>query len=157
MKITIYTDGSAKGNPGNGGFGTVMMAGKHYREVSEGFRMTTNNRMELLAVIVGLELLKKPGMHVTIYSDSKYVVDSVEKGWLMGWVKKGFKGKKNVDLWKRFLVVYKQHNVNFIWVKGHAGNKYNEICDQLAVDAADLPNLPADEGYEAAQKEQGLF
>jgi len=157
MKITIYTDGSAKGNPGNGGFGTVMIAGKHYKEVSEGFRLTTNNRMELLAVIIGLELLKKPGMDVTIYSDSKYVVDSVEKGWLMGWVKKGFKGKKNVDLWKRFLTIYDKHNVSFVWVKGHAGNKYNEVCDQLAVDAADQPNLTADEGYEASQKEQGLF
>jgi len=157
MKITIYTDGSAKGNPGNGGFGTVMIAGKHYKEVSEGFRLTTNNRMELLAVIIGLELLKKPGMDVTIYSDSKYVVDSVEKGWLKGWVKKGFKGKKNVDLWKRFLSIYEKHNVSFVWVKGHAGNKYNEVCDQLAVDAADQPNLTADEGYEASQKEQGLF
>jgi ribonuclease HI len=96
-------------------------------------------------------------MDVTIYSDSKYVVDSVEKGWLKGWVKKGFKGKKNVDLWKRFLTIYDKHNVSFVWVKGHAGNKYNEVCDQLAVDAADQPNLTADEGYEASQKEQGLF
>ena len=157
MKITIYTDGAAKGNPGNGGYGTVMMAGKHYKEVSEGFRLTTNNRMELLAVIVGLEMLKKPGMDVTIYSDSKYVVDSVEKGWLFGWVKKGFKGKKNVDLWKRFLKIYQQHNVKFVWVKGHAGNKYNEICDQLAVEASEQPNLPPDEGYEASQKPSGMF
>lgn len=157
MKIAIYTDGAAKGNPGPGGYGTVLMAGKHYKEVNEGFRLTTNNRMELLAVIVGLEMLKKPGMHVTIYSDSKYVVDAVEKGWLASWVKKGFKGKKNIDLWKRFLPIYKEHNVKFIWVKGHAGNKYNEICDQLAVEAAERPNLPADKGYEDSLKTEGLF
>ena len=157
MKITLYTDGAAKGNPGPGGYGAVLMAGKHYKELSEGFIKTTNNRMELLAVIAGLESLKKEGMQVQVFSDSKYVVDSVEKGWLMGWVKKGFKGKKNVDLWKRFISIYEKHNVSFVWVKGHAGNKYNEVCDQLAVDAADRPNLPADEGYEASQNEQGLF
>lgn len=148
MNITIYTDGAAKGNPGPGGYGTVLMAGKHYKEVSEGYRMTTNNRMELLAVIVGLELLKKPGMNVTIYSDSKYVVDAVEKGWVFGWQKKGFKGKKNPDLWQRFLQVYPKHKVKFIWVKGHAGNHYNEICDQLAVAAAEGAELKVDKGYE---------
>lgn len=155
MKITIYTDGAAKGNPGPGGFGTVMMAGKHYKEVSEGYRMTTNNRMELLAVIVGLEMLKKHEMDVTIYSDSKYVVDAVEKGWVFGWQKKGFKGKKNVDLWQRFLQVYPKHKVKFIWVKGHAGHHYNEICDQLAVAAAEGSHLKVDKGYEAAAKEEG--
>jgi len=152
MNITIYTDGAAKGNPGPGGYGTVLMAGKHYKEVSEGYRMTTNNRMELLAVIVGLELLKKPGMNVTIYSDSKYVVDAVEKGWVFGWQKKGFKGKKNPDLWQRFLQVYPKHKVKFIWVKGHAGNHYNEICDQLAVAAAEGAELKVDKGYEDSIK-----
>lgn len=158
MKITIYTDGAAKGNPGPGGFGTVMMAGKHYKEVSEGYRMTTNNRMELLAVIVGLEMLKKHEMDVTIYSDSKYVVDAVEKGWVFGWQKKGFKGKKNVDLWQRFLQVYPKHKVKFIWVKGHAGHHYNEICDQLAVKAAESSDLKIDHGYENSTSEkEGLF
>lgn len=154
--ITIYTDGAAKGNPGNGGYGTVLMSGKHRKEVSEGFRMTTNNRMELLAVIVGLEMLKNPGNNVTIYSDSKYVVDAVEKNWVFGWQLKGFKGKKNVDLWQRFLRIYPTQNVKFVWVKGHAGNPLNERCDQLAVAAAEAPNLLIDEGYEKNES-QGLF
>lgn len=151
MKITIYTDGSALGNPGPGGYGIVLMAGKHYKEVAKGYRLTTNNRMELLSVCVGLEMLKKPGYEVTIYSDSKYVVDAVEKGWVFGWEKKGFKKKKNVDLWKRFLSIYPKHNVKFVWVKGHAGNKYNEVCDQLAVKAANGSNLLVDKGYEESQ------
>ena len=148
--IKIYTDGAAKGNPGNGGYGVVMLYQQHRKELSEGFRMTTNNRMELLAVIVGLETLKNEGSRVTIYSDSKYVVDSVEKGWLWNWVKKGFANKKNPDLWKRFIPAYKRHNVKFQWVKGHAGIPENERCDQLAVEAAESPNLPADKGYEAS-------
>ena len=154
-KTTIYTDGSAKGNPGNGGYGAVMMSGKHTRELSEGFRLTTNNRMELLSVIVALETIKNPA-DVQIFSDSKYVVDSVEKGWVFGWQKKGFKGKKNVDLWKRFLAIYPKHKIKFNWVKGHAGNKYNEICDTLAVKAADGDNLLVDEGYEKTT-ENNLF
>lgn len=148
--ITIYTDGAAKGNPGNGGYGVVMLYKQHRKELSEGFRNTTNNRMELLAVIVALETLKNEGSRVTIYSDSKYVVDSVEKGWLWNWVKKGFANKKNPDLWKRFIPAYKRHQVNFQWVKGHAGIPENERCDELAVEAAEAPNLPADEGYEAS-------
>ncbi len=156
MKIIVYTDGSARGNPGNGGYGIVMQAGKHYKEVSEGYRMTTNNRMELLSVIVALEMIKAPGSDVTIYSDSKYVVDAVEKKWVFGWQKKGFAKKKNVDLWKRFLAIYPKHNVSFIWVKGHAGNKYNEICDELAVEAAMSGNLLVDEGYEAVRAAEGL-
>ena len=157
-KINIYTDGSALGNPGPGGYGIVLMAGKHYKEVKEGYRHTTNNRMELLSVIVGLEMLKKPGYKVTIFSDSKYVVDSVEKKWVFGWVKKNFKGKKNADLWKRFLEIYPKHTVNFVWVKGHAGNKYNEVCDQLAVAAANGSDLLIDQGYEDSKKEEkGLF
>ncbi len=151
--IVMYTDGAAKGNPGNGGYGVVMKFKDLRKEFSEGFRMTTNNRMELLAVIVGLEALRKEGSEVLIYSDSKYVVDSVEKGWLFGWVKKGFKDKKNVDLWKRFLVVYKKHHVKFKWVKGHAGNIENERCDVLAVQAAESDRLLIDEGYE---RENGL-
>jgi ribonuclease HI len=146
MQVVIYTDGAAKGNPGNGGYGAVLLYGKHRRELSEGFIRTTNNRMELLAVIVALETLTRP-VKATVYSDSKYVVDSVEKKWVFGWEKKNFKDKKNVDLWKRFLVIYKKHTVNFVWVKGHAGNPMNERCDQLAVAAAEGGNLKIDEGF----------
>ena len=155
-KITIYTDGAAKGNPGNGGYGIVMMSGKHKKEISEGFRNTTNNRMELLSVIVALEQIKVPNSEVEVISDSKYVVDAVEKGWVFGWQKKGFKGKKNIDLWKRFLLIYPKHQVKFTWVKGHAGNLYNERCDVLAVKAAESNNLLIDEGYEQSS-ETNLF
>ena len=145
--IIIYTDGAARGNPGPGGYGTVLMSGKHRKELSAGFKHTTNNRMELLAVIIGLEALKNDGSHVTVYSDSKYVVDSVEKRWVFNWVKKSFKGKKNPDLWQRFLKVYPKHNIKFIWIKGHANIPENERCDQLAVEASLLTNLPDDIGY----------
>lgn len=151
-RITIYTDGAARGNPGPGGYGIVLMSGKHRKEISEGFKLTTNNRMELLAVIVALETLKFSNCQVTIYSDSKYVVDAVEKGWLWGWVKKRFKGKKNADLWIRFLKVYQQHQVRFIWVKGHADIPENERCDQLAVEASMGPDLKKDEGYLQSQE-----
>ena len=147
-EITIYTDGAAKGNPGNGGYGAVMMSGNHKKELSEGYRNTTNNRMELLSVIVALETIKIENAIVQIFSDSKYVVDSVEKGWVFGWQKKGFKGKKNIDLWQRFLKIYPKHTIKFNWVKGHAGNLYNERCDELAVQAAERPDLLVDEGYE---------
>ncbi|MGB0404419.1 MAG: ribonuclease HI [Salibacteraceae bacterium] len=153
--IVIYTDGAAKGNPGNGGYGAVLLSGKFRKELAEGFRMTTNNRMELLAVIVALETLKQGGNNVTVYSDSKYVVDSVEKGWVFGWVKKGFKNKKNVDLWKRFLKIYPANSVKFQWVKGHANIPENERCDQLAVAAAESDNLLIDKGYEI--ENPGLF
>ncbi len=143
----MYTDGAAKGNPGPGGYGVVLMSGKHRLELSEGFAKTTNNRMELLSVIVGLEKLKTPGNTVTVYSDSKYVVDAVEKGWLFGWERVNFKKKKNPDLWKRFLRIYRLHTVKFVWVKGHAGNVENERCDRLAVAASEQPNLPPDVGY----------
>lgn len=133
--IEIFTDGASSGNPGPGGYGVILRAGKYYKELSEGFRKTTNNRMELLAVIVALEALKKPGYDVTIYSDSKYVIDAIEKRWVFGWLKKGFAGKKNKDLWLRFLQVYKLHQVKFIWVKGHAGHPENERCDVMAVQA----------------------
>lgn len=145
----MYTDGSSRGNPGPGGFGTVLISGQYRKEISGGYRKTTNNRMELMAVIVGLEALTKTNTEITVYSDSKYVVDSVEKGWLWGWVKKGFKEKKNADLWKRFIPAYKLQKVTLKWVKGHAGVPENECCDQLAVEAAESPNLPADVEYEA--------
>ena len=134
--IELYTDGASSGNPGPGGYGVILRSGPHYKEISQGFRKTTNNRMELLAVITGLEALRKPGQEVVVYSDSKYVIDAVEKGWVHGWVRKGFAGKKNKDLWMRFLQVYKLHRVKFIWVKGHAGHPENERCDRLAVQAS---------------------
>lgn len=156
--ISIYTDGAAKGNPGPGGFGTVLLFNQHRKELSEGFRLTTNNRMELLAVIRGLEELKVQGIPISIYSDSKYVVDSVEKGWLWSWQKKGFKDKKNVDLWKRYIPLHMKYKPKFIWVKGHAGNPLNERCDQLAVAAAEEKNLKIDEAYESEKNaSSGLF
>lgn len=146
-EITIYTDGAARGNPGPGGYGIVMISGNHRKELSAGYHLTTNNRMELLAVIVALETLKKPNSRVTIFTDSRYVADAVEKNWLFEWERKGFKKKKNPDLWKRFLIVYRQHNVTFRWVKGHANIPENELCDQLAVQASYGPHLMEDEGY----------
>mgnify|MGYP001555692081 FL=1 len=145
--ITIYTDGAAKGNPGPGGYGVVLKFQGHRKELSQGYKLTTNNRMELLAVITGLEAIKKDGWDVLIYSDSKYVVDAVEKGWIWQWEKKGFKKKKNIDLWKRFIPLYKKHKVKFKWLKGHAGNPENERCDYLAVKSAEQPDLLDDLGY----------
>jgi ribonuclease HI len=150
LNITIYTDGAARGNPGPGGYGTVLLAGQFRKELSEGFELTTNNRMELLAVIVGLESLKIENSTVTIYSDSKYVVDAVEKGWIWNWQKTRFKGKKNPDLWLRFLKIYPKHQVRFVWVKGHANIPENERCDQLAVEASMQPVLKKDSGYLAS-------
>lgn len=147
--IELYTDGAAKGNPGPGGYGVILKKGTHEKELSQGYRLTTNNRMELLAVIIGLEALKNDNLDVTVYSDSKYVVDAIEKGWVFSWVKKNFKDKKNRDLWLRFLKVYKKHKVKFIWIKGHNNHPYNERCDKLAVAAAESKNLLIDEGYEA--------
>lgn len=154
--ITIYTDGASKGNPGRGGYGVVLMYGKHRKELSEGFKLTTNNRMELLAVIKGLEELKVEGIPVTVYSDSKYVVDAVQKGWLWGWQKTGFKNKKNVDLWRRYIPLHMKYKPRFVWVRGHAGNLENERCDQLAVSAAGSADLQADEGYEM-EMDRGVF
>jgi ribonuclease HI len=148
-KITIYTDGAASGNPGPGGYGVVMKSGVHRKELSAGYKHTTNNRMELLAVIVALETLKVENCEVTIYTDSKYVVDAVTKGWLFSWVNKRFKGKKNPDLWMRFLESYKRHKVNFVWIKGHANVPENERCDWLAVEASRGSALLEDIGYEA--------
>lgn len=146
--ILIYTDGAAKGNPGNGGYGTILKYKQHEKELSEGFRLTTNNRMELLAVIKGLEAIKVDGIPVKIYSDSKYVVDAITKGWIWGWQKKGFKDKKNPDLWKRYIPLHLKYKPQFQWVKGHAGHPENERCDQLAVAAAESPSLSIDEFYE---------
>ena len=147
--VLIYTDGASRGNPGPGGFGAVLLYGTLRKELSEGFRLTTNNRMELLSVIVALEALKKENTEVTIYSDSKYVVDSVEKKWVFGWEKKNFKQKKNADLWIRFLNIYRKQKVKFSWVKGHASNKENNRCDELAVAAAQERHLKIDTGYES--------
>jgi ribonuclease HI len=144
----MYTDGSARGNPGPGGYGVILMAGPHLKELSGGFRRTTNNRMELLAVIMGLSALKNPGQTVTVYSDSQYVVKAIEEGWLKNWLRIGFKGKKNADLWRRYHEVAQKHTVRFVWVKGHADNPYNNRCDELATEAADGRGLLVDEGYE---------
>lgn len=146
--IKIYTDGASRGNPGPGGYGVVLLYGDLRKELSDGFRLTTNNRMELWSVIAGLECLKKEGALVTIYSDSKYVVDAVEQKWVFGWEKKNFKDKKNPDLWIRFLSIFRKHQVKFVWVKGHANNKENNRCDELAVAAAQGKNLKIDSGYE---------
>jgi ribonuclease HI len=145
--ITIYTDGSSRGNPGPGGYGAILISGPHRKELSQGYKLTTNNRMELLGLIVALETLKIENSRVTVYTDSKYVVDSIEKGWVFGWEKKNYAGKKNPDLWMRFLKIYRKHKVKFIWVKGHADNKENNLCDKLAVEAALKSNLPEDSGY----------
>jgi len=146
-KITLYTDGAARGNPGPGGYGVVLLSGKLRKELSHGYKKTTNNRMELLAVIVGLEALKIDNSNVNIFTDSKYVADAVEKGWVFIWEKKGFKKKKNPDLWRRFLKIYRKHRVKFTWVKGHANIPENERCDRLAVEASLGENLSIDAGY----------
>ena len=146
--IIMFTDGAATGNPGPGGYGVVLISGQFRKELCGGFRLTTNNRMELLAVIKGLEALKQTGNNVTIYSDSKYVVDSIEKRWVNSWVAKGFKDKKNPDLWKRYLDLASKQNIKLVWIKGHANIKENERCDILATSAAAQPNLPIDEYYE---------
>lgn len=150
MKIEIYTDGACKGNPGRGGYGILMrVKEKNYQKTfSKGYRKTTNNRMELLAVIVALEKLKNSGNEIHVYTDSKYVADAVNQKWIYGWVKKGFKKVKNPDLWKRFLPLYKIHQPHFHWIKGHNGHPENELCDQLAVKASLSENLTIDEYFE---------
>ncbi len=146
--VRIYTDGAAKGNPGPGGFGVVMKFRDKEMELSQGFRLTTNNRMELLAVIHALEQLKTSKYAIELYSDSKYVVDTVTKGWLFSWKSKQFKGKKNVDLWMRYLELHNRFEITFHWIKGHSGHPENERCDQLAVSAAGSPNLLVDVSFE---------
>jgi ribonuclease HI len=147
--ITMYTDGAARGNPGPGGYGVILMSGNHRKEISQGYKHTTNNRMEMMAVIAGLKALKKPGMKVTIYSDSQYVVKAIKEGWLKKWIATDFKGgKKNKDLWLEFNALATRHQVNFVWVRGHSENAFNNRCDELATAAADGDDLLDDTGYE---------
>ena len=146
--ITMYTDGASRGNPGRGGYGTILIYKQHRKELSAGFRLTTNNRMELLAVIVGLEAIKKSGSEVRIFSDSQYVVHAVNRGWIWTWERKNYKGRKNIDLWRRFMLNYQKHDITFEWIKGHSGIPENERCDELAVASADGYDLLIDEGYE---------
>lgn len=153
-QVEIYTDGAASGNPGPGGYGVVMMAGHHRKELSEGFRHTTNNRMELLAVIRGLEALKRSDLQIRVYTDSRYVSDAVNQGWLENWKRRSFKKVKNVDLWKKFIELYDIYRPEFIWVKGHADNKENERCDRLAVEASHSADLKEDEGYILGEDEK---
>lgn len=155
--IIVYTDGAASGNPGPGGYGVVLLSGDHRKELSQGFKLTTNNRMELLAVIVALEALKQENSKVTVYTDSKYVADAVEKGWVFNWEKKAFKKKKNPDLWIRFLKIYRNQNVKFIWIKGHDNIPENERCDRLAVIASRQANLLEDKGYIDTLENNSLF
>lgn len=150
--VIIYTDGSARGNPGPGGYGAILLFGDHRKEMAQGYRRTTNNRMELMAVIAALQALKRTGLRVTIYSDSQYVVKAVEEGWLEKWIRTNFKGgKKNRDLWELFHGLSKQYQLRFHWVKGHAENPHNNRCDELATAAADgaTHELLVDEGYES--------
>jgi ribonuclease HI len=146
-EVIIYTDGACSGNPGPGGYGVVLISGNHRKEISEGFRLTTNNRMELLAAIKGLEALKKNGTPVKLYTDSQYLANAVNKGWIFDWERKHFKKKKNQDLWIRFLDLYRRHDVTLIWLKGHNNDTENERCDILAVNASKEPGLPEDTGY----------
>lgn len=156
-EIIIYTDGAARGNPGPGGYGVVLISGRHRLEKSQGYKLTTNNRMELMAVIAGLEALKIPGSNVIVYTDSKYVADAVSKGWVFQWESKAFKKKKNPDLWLSFLKIYRKHNVRFIWIKGHASNPENEKCDQMAVEASKNSCLIEDTGYNPEEDNSMLF
>ena len=155
-EIIIFTDGASSGNPGPGGYGTVLISGKHRLEKSAGYSLTTNNRMELMAVIVGLESLKIKKSKVVIYTDSRYVADSVEKGWVFQWESKAFKKKKNADLWIRFLKIYRQHDVRIVWIKGHANNTENEVCDRLAVEAS-KGTLLEDTGYRPEEENEKLL
>ncbi len=157
MRVNLYTDGAASGNPGPGGYGVVLESGKFRKEMSGGFRNTTNNRMELLATIVGMQVLKRQDIDLHIISDSKYVVDAVNKGWLFGWEKKSFKGKKNIDLWKLFLPLYRKYKPTLHWVKGHNNHPQNERCDELAVQAYKQGSLAVDQGFEQKDEEKGLF
>ena len=149
MTLSIYTDGSSRGNPGPGGYGAVLLYGDKVKELSQGYRRTTNNRMELMGVIAALGALKKTGLDITLYTDSQYIVKAIKEGWLRKWLATGFaKGIKNKDLWMKFYELYKNHRIQFVWVKGHANNSWNNRCDQLATAAADSKNLLVDEGYE---------
>lgn len=155
--IFLYTDGAASGNPGPGGYGIVLVCGPARKEMSGGFALTTNNRMELLAVILGLEAVRWEHARVEVWSDSAYVVNAVTKGWLPQWEASGFRKKKNPDLWMRFLEVYRKHDVSFHWIKGHAGHPENERCDMLAVQARSMPDLPDDEGFLNSMEQTGTM
>ena len=152
--IYLYTDGAASGNPGPGGYGVVLTCSGLRKELSGGFSLTTNNRMELLAVIVGLEAIRWEHARVEVWSDSTYVVKAITEGWLDKWLATGFKKKKNADLWLRFNPLFRKHDVHFHWLKGHAGHPENERCDRLAVEAYKQPGLPEDSGY---RNEETLF
>ncbi len=155
-EITMYTDGAARGNPGRGGYGVILMLGQLRKELSQGYQLTTNNRMELMAVIAGLEAMKKQGQQIKIYSDSQYVVNAVEKGWLNNWIATNFRGgKKNRDLWLRYHRLAKTQFIKFVWVRGHEDNPFNNRCDELATTAADGGDLLVDEGY--LEEKKGLF
>lgn len=156
-EVEIYTDGACSGNPGPGGYAVILRCGPHTKELSGGFARTTNNRMELMAVIKGLEALKKPS-RVTLYTDSRYICDAVNKGWLWRWKSRGWRREdgervKNVDLWERLLDQLKRHRVSFVWVKGHAENPYNNRCDRLAQEALRAPSLPEDSGYREEEEQ----
>ncbi|MFT3903196.1 MAG: ribonuclease HI [Niabella sp.] len=147
-QIIMYTDGASRGNPGPGGYGVILMFGQHRKEMSAGYRHTTNNRMELMAVIEGLKALKTKDIPITIYSDSQYVVNAISKGWLNNWVRTDFKGgKKNKDLWMQYYQLSKQFKISMVWVKGHASNPFNNRCDELATQAADGTHLLEDTGF----------
>jgi len=153
-KIQIYTDGSSRGNPGPGGYASILISGDHRKEISGGFKLTTNNRMELMSVICALESLKTNNHDIEIYSDSQYVVNSVEKGWVFNWIRTNKKGAKNMDLWLRFVSLYSKKKIKLIWVKGHADNDLNNRCDFLATSASAQKNLQEDIGY--GKKKKGL-
>jgi ribonuclease HI len=156
LKVRIFTDGSSKGNPGPGGYGAILKFNDQVKELSQGYRKTTNNRMELMALIVALENMKTNKFPIEVYSDSKYVIDAITKGWVFGWRSKGFKGKKNGDLWMRYLDLHPRFHLTFHWVKGHAGHPENERCDYLAVKAAETPPHHIDSVFEA-NEENGMF
>lgn len=159
MKIEIYTDGACSGNPGKGGYGVVLKARDIHLEktLSKGFRKTTNNRMELLAVIIALEQIKTTKLQIDIYTDSKYVADAINQRWLSKWIKRGFKNVKNIDLWKRFIPLYEKFSPRLHWIKGHNGHPENERCDQLAIAAANSTVLDIDTGYEELSDPSNLF
>lgn len=157
-QLTIYTDGSSRGNPGPGGYGAILQWNGSKKEISKGYRRTTNNRMELMAVIAALESLKKTGLDIVIYSDSQYVVKAVQEGWLTKWIATNFKGgKKNKDLWLLYADLAAHHRIKFKWVKGHANNPFNNRCDELATTAADGKNLDIDMGFESEADSTKLF
>ncbi|MBS1735423.1 MAG: ribonuclease HI [Bacteroidetes bacterium] len=162
QKVIIYTDGAASGNPGPGGYGVVMIWGKHLKKFSKGYRLTTNNRMELMAVIAALKMLKRTGLQIEIFTDSNYVVKAIKEGWLKNWIRNGFKKGtkqiKNKDLWTEYASLAPTHKINLNWVKGHADNEMNNLCDELATSAARGKSLPPDIGYEAINSQKdGLF